>query len=758
MRNVLCLLFLFCFLQSRAQLPTDGLAAFYPFNNSAGDESGNKNDGQFNGAIAPAADRFGNPCGAVRFIGTGCYVSVPNSSSLKAPVSSLTITAWVKPERGINSNNDLDLIVLAKPGIEAGTDVKPQYCFQVKRAFGDSYSTITLSNDFSFQDKQYNMHPMEFNQWYFIAITYDEDFVHVFQDGKLIAQAPKNKPFLPNDFALEIGRDIIAGKKYFNGCLDDLRIYNRGLSFAEINTLFTDETGKVPIEKVSMNFSKKIKKNTDRGNCSAEAFFAPPTATFGCGQIVLKQIEGLPSGSKFNIGMNNLVYQAELGGQHLTDTVQLIVSDNEDPVFRCPTDVIAHARIGTAGVEVSYPGLSASDNCPNLKLEMIEGILTGAVFPVGVTTLKYKATDASGNTATCSFNVTVTNSDEPVKPQPKVNESMKPVEKNQLPTVQSPEVIQPKDAAPKPVKNLYINCTDDITAKQERGVCGANVHYNAPQVPLGNSIVVVQTKGQRSNTVFPCGTTTNTFTASDGAGTVRECSFNVTVKDIESPVFSCPKDTIILLPPNRKGLIYHYQPPHASDNCAVDSVVMVAGVKDGCFLQLGVHPFVFRAYDKVGNVQTCTYSVMVKEDATLAKYEPPVKLDAHLELGSDSVHYEHKATVNACYLTLLIYDDGEEDNDSVTIIFNDEVLVNRDMIRLKETGAFRRTVTLVPGEENFLIAKAWNNGRYGLNTLRIDVFETNGNDKKDAKLTKPAMSKVLHSRPGNAGGLLLRCN
>jgi hypothetical protein len=46
---------------------------------------------------------------------------------------------------------------------------------------------------------------------------------------------------------------------------------------------------------------------------------------------------------------------------------------------------------------------------------MIEGILTGAVFPVGVTTLKYKATDASGNTATCSFNVTVTNSDEPVE-------------------------------------------------------------------------------------------------------------------------------------------------------------------------------------------------------------------------------------------------------------------------------------------------------------------------------------------------------
>jgi len=81
------------------------------------------------------------------------------------------------------------------------------------------------------------------------------------------------------------------------------------------------------------------------------------------------------------------------------------------------------------------------------------------------------------------------------------------------------------------------------------------------------------------------------------------------------------------------------------------------------------------------------------------------------------------------------------------------------MIRLKENGAFKRTVILVPGEQNYLIAKAWNTGRYGLNTLRIDVYEGNvESEKKDLKFKKPVTSKILHSRPGDAGGLLLKCN
>ncbi|HLP50191.1 MAG TPA: HYR domain-containing protein, partial [Chitinophagales bacterium] len=638
----------------------------------------------------PATDRFGNPCGAFRFIGTGCYISVPNSTSLKSPINALTITAWVRPEKTSTSSNDLNLILLAKPGIELDANIRPQYCFQIKRTFGDSYSTVTLSSDFSFQDRQYNSHPMEFNQWYFIAVTYDENFVQVYQDGKLICQAPKNKPFGANDFALEIGRDIVTGKKYFNGSLDDVRIYNRGLSMAEVNELYKDESGKVMKQDVSLSFPKSVEKNTESGKCYATVFYAEPTLTMGCGSEVLKQTAGAPSGSQFNPGRNNLVYETMLGDKVMRDSFQITVRDNEPPVFKCPTDVVAKARAGTAGVEVYYPALSVSDNCPNLKLELLEGLKSGGVFPIGTTTLKYEATDAGGNKSQCVFKVTVTGEDAP------------PVAKTEGKHVVYDEEVRDRNSPAKSnVPTLLITPTEKKTT--------AKVKDMAPG------------------------------------------------KDIEPPNFNCPLDTMILLPPNRKGVIYHYKDPKATDNVGVDSVVQIAGSKDGCFLTVGVHPFIFRAYDKAGNTQTCTYSVMIKEDGTAKPYLPPAKLEADLELGSDSVHYEHKASLSKCDLTVLIYDDGEQDNDSVSIIFNGEVIVNRDMIRVKENGVIKRNITLTPNAENFIIAKAWNTGRFGLNTLRIDVYDNSEGSRKDLRTQKPLMSKILHSRPGNAGGLLLKC-
>ena len=840
MKIIAAVCFMLLFSCVQAQLPTGGLSAYYPFNNNAADESGNKNDGQIYGAVAPAADRFGNPCGAFRFIGTGCYVSAPNSVSLKAPANSLTVTAWVKPEKGNNSSNDLNLILLAKPGIENGTDIKPQYCFQIKRNFGDSYSTISLSSDFSFQDKLYNNHPMEYNQWYFIAITYEENFVQVYQDGKLICQAPKNKPFQPNDFALEIGRDIVAGKRYFNGCLDDLRIYSRGLSFAEINSLFKDETGKAITEEMKVSFPKSIEKHTDNGTCSAIAFFKEPEVTMGCGSVVMKQLTGLPSGSRFGLGRNSLVYEAVVGDKKMVDSFQVTVIDNEPPVFNCITDAVAKAHANTTGVEVDYPGLSVNDNCPNLKLELLEGLPSGAVFPMGVTQVKYQATDAAGNKVQCSFKITVTADAAPVKEEPKTHvNDIKEEERKSPAVVYEPNLLispvaEAKDPAKETAERERIAREKTAAEKERLDKAKADAKAEAEKYRLEKEkanaenerfakmleekqlldkvkadalaeakAAIEREKLEKEKAIAEKERLANVLAEkelldkakadalakakaqeeqeriakdavekerlenakADDIAAAKETAAREhiakikTRKDVQAPRIACPGDTLILLPPNRKGLIYHYKTPVATDNVGVDSMVMMAGTKDGCFLPLGVHPFIFKAYDAAGNFQVCTYSVIIKEDATLAKFAPPQKLDAALALGNDSVHYEHTATVNDCELTLLIYDDGEQDNDSVTIIFNDEVIVNRDMIRLKENGAFKRTITLIPGEQNYLIAKAWNTGRYGLNTLRIDVYEGGAEgDKKDIKFKKPVNSKILHSRPGNAGGLLLKCN
>jgi hypothetical protein len=47
-----------------------------------------------------------------------------------------------------------------------------------------------------------------------------------------------------------------------------------------------------------------------------------------------------------------------------------------------------------------------ADNCPNPVLTQTAGLASGSAFPVGTTTNTFKVTDGSGNTATCSFNVT----------------------------------------------------------------------------------------------------------------------------------------------------------------------------------------------------------------------------------------------------------------------------------------------------------------------------------------------------------------
>lgn len=46
-------------------------------------------------------------------------------------------------------------------------------------------------------------------------------------------------------------------------------------------------------------------------------------------------------------------------------------------------------------------------------MSQISGPPSGSVFPVGVTPISYFALDASGNSATCSFNVTVVDSEQP---------------------------------------------------------------------------------------------------------------------------------------------------------------------------------------------------------------------------------------------------------------------------------------------------------------------------------------------------------
>jgi hypothetical protein len=107
-----------------------------------------------------------------------------------------------------------------------------------------------------------------------------------------------------------------------------------------------------------------------------------------------------------HIVMNvNGCQQVGAGGPSCSFTVT--VNDTQPPVITCSCNLTAVTPTpGDPCVVVNFT-TTATDNCPGVTV--VCNPPSGSCFPVGVTTVTCTATDASGNTATCTFTITVFN-------------------------------------------------------------------------------------------------------------------------------------------------------------------------------------------------------------------------------------------------------------------------------------------------------------------------------------------------------------
>jgi hypothetical protein len=132
--------------------------------------------------------------------------------------------------------------------------------------------------------------------------------------------------------------------------------------------------------------------------CGATVTYPAPTAGPSCGTVTCAPI----SGSFFPVGTTTVTCTPTTGSA-CTFTVQ--VTDTQAPTITCPTSVTSVTPApNQMGTIVTYPPPTASDNCPGVTVTCVPA--SGSIFPVGTTTVTCTATDASGNTATCSFTVT----------------------------------------------------------------------------------------------------------------------------------------------------------------------------------------------------------------------------------------------------------------------------------------------------------------------------------------------------------------
>jgi gliding motility-associated-like protein len=248
------------------------------------------------------------------------------------------------------------------------------------------------------------------------------------------------------------------------------------------------------------------------------------------------------------------------------DFVVEVTEVNEPPVIsNCPSDIVVSTSGPGCNEIVNWPLPTASDNCSVDTFVSTHD--PGDTFPVGATTVTYTATDSDGNSATCSFQVTVNDTSPP----------------------------------------LFANCPEDIITY---GV-GA-VTWISPSATDDCSDVNLSSNFNPGD-VFPIGTTQVVYTAEDGSGNISTCSFFVTVaNDEENPVITnCPPDVVISTTDSTCDNLVTWIPPTASDNDVLSAFTSTH--EPGDIFPLGATTVTYTATDDNGNQSTCSFNVIVED-------------------------------------------------------------------------------------------------------------------------------------------------
>nr|MBX2828042.1 HYR domain-containing protein [Flavobacteriaceae bacterium] len=85
------------------------------------------------------------------------------------------------------------------------------------------------------------------------------------------------------------------------------------------------------------------------------------------------------------------------------------------PMITCPSDVVTPASSGLCEAVVTFPNAIATD--PDGDLDTVEqtgGLPSGSAFPVGDNVVTFTATDLAGNSVSCSFTITVEDTEDPI--------------------------------------------------------------------------------------------------------------------------------------------------------------------------------------------------------------------------------------------------------------------------------------------------------------------------------------------------------
>jgi hypothetical protein len=336
-----------------------------------------------------------------------------------------------------------------------------------------------------------------------------------------------------------------------------------------------------------INCQANISKPTDTNQCSAVVNYATPTATDNCSGV--GAVTCTPaSGSTFSKGVSTVSCTAvDATGNNGSCTFTVTITDTQNPTIACPANITRGTDANQCSAVVNYPLPTATDNCSNIS-NITCNPPSGSAFTKGTTTVNCTATDGSSNMSSCTFTVTVNDT-------------------------QAPSISVPAN----------------ITQTADTNQCSAIVNFTTPTATDNCPGVGSVTCTPPGGSTFVKGTTTVTCRATDAAGNNGSSTFTVTVNDTELPVISSQANITRGTDANQCSAIINFTTPAATDNCGSASVS--CSPPSGSPFAKGTTTVNCTATDTSNNARSCTFTVTVNDTQN-----PAITCPANIIKGTDT--------------------------------------------------------------------------------------------------------------------------
>ncbi|XP_071829259.1 uncharacterized protein [Apostichopus japonicus] len=330
------------------------------------------------------------------------------------------------------------------------------------------------------------------------------------------------------------------------------------------------------------NLPNDIRQIVELGTAGTEVFWIEPTCfdLSGTGRI---SMQSATSPFFFSVGMMLVTYtctDASSNQNTCSFTVTIDTIDTVSPIISlCPVEQTIQVELGVTSAVAFWVEPTATDVSGTAML-LSRSIGPGESVPLGTTIVNYIFTDASSNTATCTFSITVS----------------------------------PVDTTP-PV----VVCTDDVPLEVELGTTGTIAVWTGPTATDISGVTSLTERSQSPGSFFSVGKTTVTYVFSDNTGNSATCIFCVCITTVDTTPPTCanvPQGVLEIVELGVTGTLVDWVELTCEDQSRT-AFVTERTHNPSSFFEVGMTTVTYTCTDTSGNSQLCPFLVtVITEDTT----------------------------------------------------------------------------------------------------------------------------------------------